>query len=189
MIRYNNSTNQFEGYQAGAWAPIGGGEGGINYITDGTFESFSQSNWATYQDAAATAPVDGTGGSPTISNISQIAATTFRGNNHGRMIKSASAVQGQGWNRAFTIAPVDCNKQLTLEFDYQVASANYVDNDLRVFVYDITNSTLIYPAQTDIPRAGGSIAKLEQRLTLQTQQAIDLSFTLLQPILTTGHLT
>ena len=49
-----------------SWATSsGGGDSGINYITNGTAED-DTTGWATYADAAGTKPVDGTGGSATI---------------------------------------------------------------------------------------------------------------------------
>ena len=47
------------------WSEVGSGAGGINYILNPDAEA-GTTGWATYADTAAATPVDGTGGSPTV---------------------------------------------------------------------------------------------------------------------------
>lgn len=106
------------------------------------------SGWATYADAAGTSPVDGTGGSP---------ASTFARNTTNRIegdadfiwTKSAANRQGEGFSYDFGIKNGQRGRLIPIEFDYST-SANYVTSDMLVFVYDITNATLITPIFTSI---------------------------------------
>ena len=141
---------------------VGTGSGGINYIT--TNDGTSLSGWATYADAAGTSPVDGTGGSPTIT-FATSADTTMRGANNFLLTLPASNVQGNGFSYAFTIDGTDKAKVLTASFDYQVASGAYVDDKLSVWIYDVTNSQLIQPSGTSIKNVNGI---LKQVATFQT---------------------
>lgn len=59
--------------------------------------------------------------------------------------KDAANRQGQGVSYDFTIDKADINKQLSISFDY-LGSAAFVtgaNSDIQVFIYDITNASLI----------------------------------------------
>jgi hypothetical protein len=116
----------------------------INHITNP--EAWVDvSGWATYADAAASAPVDGTGGAPTVTNTRTIAgAELVRGTTGFKFSKDAANRQGEGKSFDFSIDPVDQGKELSISFDYKT-SANYVDDDVAVFIYDVTNANLITP--------------------------------------------
>ncbi len=127
----------------------GGGAGGINYISNPDAES-SATGWTTYADAAATTPVNGTGGSPTVT-VARVTSTPLRGLGMFRLTKDASNRQGEGVSYDFTIANADKAQMLNISFEYAV-SANFVAGsdstlgDLNVYIYDVTNSQLIQPA-------------------------------------------
>lgn len=130
------------------FAPIGSGStsgsSGINYILNPDAES-DVSGWAAYADAAAATPVDGTGGSPTVT-ITRTTTTPLRGTGSFLLTKDAANRQGQGVSYAFTIASADKAKVLNVSFEYEVPSGTFVagdSSDLRIWVYDVTNSTLI----------------------------------------------
>lgn len=124
----------------------GSGDGAINYVSNGKFES-STTGWATYADAAQTTPVDGTGGSPTLT-LTRTTTTPLRSTASGLITKSAANLQGQGVSFDFTIDRADQAKVLTVSFDYDVASGTYATGDLTVYILplDGTNTTLIQPA-------------------------------------------
>ena len=127
---------------------IGGGGSGINYITNGDFKS-NDTGWVEYADAAGVAPVDGTGGAP-VTAFTRSTSSPLRGTGSGFWNKIGSVTrQGEGVAYAFTLDTADQGKIQQISFDYTVTSS-YADGDMRVYIYDITNSVLIEPSQRDI---------------------------------------
>lgn len=130
-------------YQSGAGGGSSG-QGGINYVTNYGFEE-NTGGWATYADAAGTTPVDGTGGSPN-STLTRTTTTAeiLRGAAAGKFSKGAANRQGEGFSYDFTLSvqDYDGSKPLYVSFDY-MTSANYANNDYRVFVYDKDGATLL----------------------------------------------
>lgn len=128
----------------------GSGAGGINFIDNTDLES-ATTGFATYADAAATTPVDGTGGSPSLS----IARTTTagevqRGNASLEITKGAVNEQGEGVSYDFDIDQIDyaASKAIIVTFDYKTTT-NYASNDMRVFVYDRDGATLLNVLNSD----------------------------------------
>ena len=119
------------------------GSGEINYISANPSAEFNVTGYLEYKDAAGVSPVDGTGGSPTIL-ISRTTSTPLRGVGSFRITKDAVDRQGEGVSYDFTLDEADKNKLLKIEFDVR-SSANYVAEDVKMFIYDITNTTLITP--------------------------------------------
>ncbi len=137
----------------GVETAVGSGSGGgVNYIL--TPDGSSSVGWATYSDGGAS-PTDGTGGSPTISYATST-NSDLRGSSNFLFTHSASNQQGQGFSYNFTIDAADKAKVLTVSFNYLVASGTYADGDLTVWIYDVTNATLIQPAPYKILNAIGS---------------------------------
>lgn len=132
------------------WSEIAGsGQGGINYISNYDFES-ATTGWAAYADAAAATPADGTGGSPNVT-ITRSTSSPLRGLASGLITKDAANRQGQGVSYDFTIASADQAKIMSCAFEYAVASGTFAGGtdsttgDLNVYIYDVTNATLIQP--------------------------------------------
>lgn len=121
-----------------------------NFILNGTSESGAD-GWMTYADTAASRPVDGTGGSPTISFL-PYAAGPLSGNVSFLLDKPSGNRRGQGVSYDFTIDPASQAKVLKISFDYAVATGTFVagtnttDSDVIVYLYDITNARLIEPS-------------------------------------------
>lgn len=128
----------------GTETKVGAGAGGINYITNSDLES-NVTGYVAYADAAGVAPVDGTGGSPTVT-ATRSTSSPLRGTASLLLTKDAANRQGEGISYDFTIAAADKAKVLQISFEYAIASGTYVDDDVRIYVYDVTNATLIYPA-------------------------------------------
>lgn len=129
------------------WGDAEGG-GGINYISaNGGNDKFETdtSGWSTYADAAGSAPVDGTGGSPTLT-LTRTTSSPLRGTGSGLITKDAANRQGEGASYAFTIDSADQAKVLAISFDYTVASGTYATGDLAVYIYDVTNAAVLQPA-------------------------------------------
>ena len=129
---------------------VGSGSGGaVNFISDGDAEG--SNIWTAYADAAGTRPVDGTGGSPTVT--ATISSTTpLSGTNSFLLTKGASNTQGEGIATAFSVDLAYRAKVLQIEFDYILSSGTFTagsssaDSDVIVYIYDVTNSTLIEPS-------------------------------------------
>lgn len=134
----------------GAETEIGGsGLGEVNFITNGDAETGTD-GWATYADAAGTTPVDGTGGTANITFARQ-SSTVLRGTQTFKITKDAANRQGEGVSYAFSIGEQDVNRKCKIQFDFKSnEDAAYAAGDLTVYVYDVTNSTLITPVDTDI---------------------------------------
>lgn len=127
--------------------------GGINYITNGDAEGNATTGWAAYADAAGTSPVNGTGGSPTTTWTAS-GTSPLRGSYSFLLTKDAANRQGEGASYDFTIDAADKYSMQTVSFDYTIASGTYADGDVTIWIYDVTNATLIQPAPTSILNTG-----------------------------------
>lgn len=134
------------------WATVAAG--GINYINSNPDAEVDTTGWATYADAAGAQPVNGTGGSPN-STWTRTTSSPLRGAGSFLFTKSSGASrQGEGASFDFTIDDADKYNVLAVNFDYEVASGTYVDGDLTVYLYDVTNSVVIQPAGYSISNVG-----------------------------------
>jgi len=141
---------------SGNEAIVGSGTGGVkNLITNGNADDTSSSIFVPYADAASTRPVDGTGGSPTVTT-SMTTSTPLDGTKSFLLTKPASNVQGQGWSVPFTVDPAYRAKSLKISVDYIVNSGTFVaggtgvESDVILYIYDVTNSQLIEPSNIKI---------------------------------------
>ena len=124
-----------------------------NYLRGSSFELGIIQGWATYADAAATTPVDGTGGTPNVTFTAQ-SGSLIRNEFSGRLTKDAVNRQGQGASYAFSIDAADTGRPLSISFDF-LAGGSYVAGDVDVFIYDVTNATFITPSTIDVPSGKG----------------------------------
>jgi len=134
---------------AGVETTVGSGGTGQNFITNGDAEA-GTTGWAVYADAAGSSPVDGTGGS---ANVTITASSTdpLSGNQSFILTKDAANRQGQGFSYDFTIDNAAKFRAMTLKFDYIcgsgfTAGSSTVDSDITVWIYDVTNATVIQPS-------------------------------------------
>ena len=128
----------------------GSGSGEINYISNPDAE-VNTDGWNIYANtvAGATPDAGGTGGSPTTLTLTAQTAHIIRGAQSFKLAKSAADGQGEGISTDFTIDKADRNKLLKISFQYNT-DLTYVDGNTAVFIYDVTNATLITPADNDI---------------------------------------
>lgn len=137
---------------------VGTGNGsGINYISANPDAEVDTTGWATYADAAGATPVNGTGGSPT-TTWTRSTVAPLRDTASFILTKDAANRQGEGASYDFTIDSADKNKILSISFDHEVTSGTFVagdSSDVRVFIYDVTNTTLVTPSVTTIQSAPG----------------------------------
>lgn len=103
-----------------------------------------------YADSAQRLPINGTGGSPTIT-CTRTTSNPIFGEGSLLITKDAANRQGEGCAIQFTIDSGYKAKMLQIEMNYKVGSgtfvagSNSVDSDLIVYMYDVSNSTLIEP--------------------------------------------
>jgi hypothetical protein len=113
----------------------GGGSGGINYITNSEIAS-NVNGYLAYADAAGIMPVDGTGGSPTVT-ITRNTTTPLRGTGDAKISKPASDCQGQGVSYDFPIDLADATQPAKVSFSYRAtANFSFANEDLRIWIYD-----------------------------------------------------
>jgi hypothetical protein len=147
-----------DGFDGMVWTSIGGTgaghwqtpTGSNNFIAGNPDAELGVTSWSTYADAAATTPVDGTGGAPTIT-WTRTTSSPLAGNGSFLFTKDAANRQGNGASYPFQIRTSDQAKVYKIQFDYAVASGTFVagssstDSDIEVYIYDVTNSLLIQP--------------------------------------------
>ena len=129
---------------------IGGAAGGpVNLITNPSAD-VNGNGAAAYADAAGTSPVDGTGGSPTVT-IARTTTTPLRGAGSFLFTKPASNVQGQGFSILFDCPLAFRAKVLQIQFSYIVASGTFAagsqstDSDITVWVVGVTSGRVSQP--------------------------------------------
>lgn len=145
---------------------VGSGSGGeTNYIVNGDADGASASIFIPYADAAATRPVDGTGGSPTVttaitSTVPLVGAKSYL------LTKPASNVQGQGWAIPFSVDLGYRAKASKITVSYIVNSGTFVagsdttESDVIWYLYDVTNSVLIEPSNIKMRASNTVISDL-----------------------------
>lgn len=111
----------------------------------------SVGNWAAYADPASPIPTDMTGGSPTVT----IARTTTAGevlNGAGsfEVVKDAADRQGEGVSVIANIPPGYRGKPAAIVVPFKVISGSLAAGDLKVYIYDVTNSQVITPFNNDV---------------------------------------
>lgn len=143
---WNTADKKAKIYDGTSWVNIGtGSSSGINYLSANPDAEANVTGWTTYADAAGTAPVDCTGGSPA-STWTRTTSTPLRGTGSFLWTKSAANRQGEGVSIPFTLDAADQSKPLTISFDVTPDSGTYVTGDLTSYIYDVTNATVIQPA-------------------------------------------
>ena len=166
----NGKTYKKTGSLATEWAELGSGVGGINYIVNPDAES-GTTGWSTYADAAGAQPVDGTGGSPSVT-WTRSTTTPLRGTGDFNFVKDAVNRQGQGVSYDVTVDNADLARVLTVSFDYEVLSGTYATGDLAVYLIQDPTGTpvVIQPAGYQVVSATAG-TKMTQIATFQTDVA------------------
>jgi hypothetical protein len=141
----------------GTGSGSGSGTGQINYIANPGAET-DTSGWVTYADAAGAQPVDGTGGSPTVT-WTRTTSSPLRSTGSFLFTKDAANRQGEGVAYAFSIDSADKAKILSVSFDYEITSGTFSTGDLTVYAYDVTNALVIQPAGYLIQSLSGTSFK------------------------------
>lgn len=129
-----------------------GGGGGVNHLSANPDAESGTTGYATFADAAGTSPVDGTGGSANVT-WTRTTSSPLRSTGSFLLTKDAADRQGEGVSYDFTIGRADRYTVHTIKFNYEVASGTYADNDVTVWIYDVTNATLIQPVGYQLKNA------------------------------------
>lgn len=161
-ILQNNAPTTWSQINGGS----GGGSSGINYLTgDNTDFEGSTGTWLIYANAAQATPVTGAGGSPNITFVSS-SSSPLVGLSSGLLTKDAVNRQGQGISIPFVIDSGYQSKVFGISFLYNVssgfaASSGQIgsESDIEVWIYDITNSTLISVSPLKLTTGVGSTGK------------------------------
>lgn len=163
---YNNSNSRFERYENGAWRAMGSGSGtgAVNFITDGNVDDATVSPFTGYSDGGSR-PIDGTGGVNTGSSTSITSVNPLDGTKSLLYSKTAGIdQQGFGHSLSFSVPLAYRAKSIKISFDYIVNSGtftpgtNTTDGDIIVYIYDITNSTLIEPSNIKLFSNNSSVS-------------------------------
>ncbi len=101
--------------------------------------------WASFADASSATPVDLTGGASTLT-CTQTTTTPLSGLGSLLITHSAADNRGNGCSASFTIDTKMKYKVLQIQLDYAISSGTFADNDMDIWIYDVTNSALIQPA-------------------------------------------
>ena len=95
-------------------------------------------------------PLDGTGGTPTIT-WTRTTSSPLRGTGAFLLTKPAAQVMGEGVSYDFTCDRADLAGVLQGLLEYAIASGTYVDKEVNIWLYDITNGTRIQPSAYQLP--------------------------------------
>ena len=125
-----------------------GVKGGINFIKNSDFEAgvngqAPSGDWGTYKDAAQAIPVDGTGGSPSLTFLCSN-SVILNGGMSARITKPASNCQGEGVNCLFDVPVAYRSGMVRIQLPYVPVDA-IATGDFTIWIYDVTNGALIQP--------------------------------------------
>lgn len=122
---------------------LGSGGSGKNYLQS-VFDGASVTGFTAYADAAASIPVDMTGGSPNADlTFAASASSPLTGTSSILFTHTANNRQGSGWSATISLDVSDRGKVLAFSMNYAIASGTYASGDLVFYAYDVTNSVLI----------------------------------------------
>lgn len=139
---YNSDKKTQNIYEGTKWIALGGGGvGGINYIENYSLDD-ELTGYVAYADAAGENVVDGAGGSPTVT-CTRNTTTPLRGLGDLKITVDAANRQGEGCSYDFTVDQADLEDVVTINFDMNTSDANYADGNLRMAIYNVTDTSLI----------------------------------------------
>lgn len=133
-----------------SWIAVGTAAGGINYASANPGGENDAVGYLAYKDAAGVSPVDGTGGSPTLT-VTRTTSSPLRGVGSILITQpNASNVQGEGAAFAFAIDPADKGHRIVVSYDFN-ADSNFTassgapgsESHLEMYVYDVTNGAVL----------------------------------------------
>lgn len=145
-IAYDSTKGAPQWNDGTGWQDFGSGQGGINFIENGDAEG-GTTGWATFDDGGSY--VDGTGGTATNVTWTRVTGTPLTGNGSFRLTKSAADASGEGVSYDYTIDEAHKAEAQRIRFYYK-PDATYVNEEVEVRIYDVTNSQIITPTPSKI---------------------------------------
>lgn len=122
-----------------------------NYVKGSKSNFEKNSNGVvSYKDAAGSSPVDGTAGTALGITCARTTSSPLAGVGSLLITKTSGASrQGEGCSLDFTIDSKDKAKPMRIAFDY-LSAGTYVDGDISVWIFDITNNRVIQPSGSSV---------------------------------------
>lgn len=132
---------------------------GKNLITRNATAEKNLRGWSTFDDGAVSIPVDMTGGSASQVTLTRTttAGEVLNGRASFEITKAAADAQGEGVSIDIAVPEGYRGKQLLISFPFKINSGSLVEGDLAVYLYDVTNSTVIVPENNGIVGARGTL--------------------------------
>lgn len=152
MRMFFKNETLFRKNSSGVEVPIGaGGSGlGINFVNNSDLE-INLSDISTYDDGAAI-PIDGTGGTVDYITITRNTTAPLNGQADLKISKSANPALGEGVAILATVPKgYQVYQPLELSFLLDTTSAGFSQGDIKIYIYDITNSNIIYVSNDTLP--------------------------------------
>jgi hypothetical protein len=172
-IAYDTTQNKVVYDDGSVLTAVGTGSGGSstpNYITNGTAET-DTSGWSLFDDGAVSVPVDGTGGSSSTLTLTQTTTSgeILSSTASFKLAKSAANGQGEGVSCAFTVDRAGASTPTKISFNYQTTTNfSYANNDVVVYVYDVSASTLIQPTPYTLDGSGKFVGEFQTNSNTST---------------------
>lgn len=184
LVYYDSSADKFKLIDPTFGQDAGGAV--ASYITNFGAEAGTE-GWATYADAAAATPVDGTGGSPTVT-WSRITDFPLVGTGSFLFTKDAVNRQGEGVSYNFVLPVGYRNQNQSLSLIFEVATGTYTDGDIAVFLYDVDGATLITPEVSSLSDQVNANL-IQTKFTLDDANSANYRFIIHQASTTTNGYT
>lgn len=172
-IRFNSDLDRYEGYKESIadWGELGGGgAGGINYIDNSNIEA-NDDGYSVFDDAAFP-PVDGTGGTTSVTVARSTTSGTYTPIRETASLlftkTSGADYTGEGFSYDFTIDKGQQANKLTGYVWVLANDADCVDDALKITVYDVTNTQMLR-----VNGEGIKCSDLPQKHYFQFQAASD----------------
>ena len=149
----------------GSGSGSGSGSGGVNLGALAELNIDAEVNvndWTGFDDAGASY-VNGTGGTATDFVLSRTTSVgeVLNGLASFKLAKAAADAQGQGWSFDVPVPLGYRGQPGKLNFPIKL-SANYVPGDVRMYLFDVTNSRIITPTPSSIDLPGGQQDIIQQ---------------------------
>lgn len=153
---YSDGTARPEGkwvYTNSAWVQVGSASSAAGLIQgDNSSLEGSVGSWIAYANTASTQPSNGTGGTPT-TTVTRSTSSPLNGDASLLITKDAANRQGEGGSLTIDVDPKFRGQPVSITFSYSASSnfdyGTYLNpadpSDVLVYLYDVTNSTLIQP--------------------------------------------
>lgn len=154
-----DTTNSRVMYDDGAaLQAVGSGSGSSspNLITNAD-ALIDTSGWSLYKDVAGVAPVDGTGGASTSLTLTRTTTggEVLLGVSSFKLAKNATNGQGEGVSTDMTLPRGFGASPMLLSFNYQTtANFSYTNNDVVVYIFDVTGTVLLQPVPYQLDGSG-----------------------------------